>query len=173
MSANKMVGDEEELSVKHLNVIDDYFENGQDWLQAYRKVYPKAKLDSARTESAKLSKKLSKTSYFLEKLSRAKKIAEEKFEINRSWLLEQNKIVYESAMAGDCIPTKEGSYIKLDRAAACKALDQLTKMIGEYAHGKDEESKARIAQLEQELEVLKTQKLTSEVYLQALKGLKA
>ena len=86
--------------------------------------------------------------------------------------LEQHKKVYESAMTGDTILTESGSYIKLDRNAANKSLDQLTKMIGEYATSKDGEAKEKIAQLEKELEVLKTQKLTADTYLQALKALK-
>lgn len=163
---------EKELSIKHLNVIDNYFDNGQDWIKAYKAVYTKAQPESVRTESAKLSKKLSKTSYFSEKLTKVRKISEEKFQINREWLLEQHKRVYESAMAGDTILTESGSYIKLDRNAANKSLDQLTKMIGEYATSKDGEAKEKIAQLEKELEVLKTQKLTADTYLQALKALK-
>jgi thymidylate synthase len=163
---------EKELSIKHLNVIDDYFDNGQDWIKAYKAVYQKANENSARTESVKLYKKLSKTQYFFEKLTKVRKISEEKFQINREWLLEQHKKVYESAMTGDTILTESGSYIKLDRNAANKSLDQLTKMIGEYATSKDGEAKEKIAQLEKELEVLKTQKLTADTYLQALKALK-
>ena len=69
---------EEELSDKHLNVIDYYFENGQDWLKAYRAVYPKAKENSVRTESAKLSKKTLKNLIFSEKLTKVKQAAERK-----------------------------------------------------------------------------------------------
>jgi hypothetical protein len=52
--------------------------------------------------------------------------------------------------------------------------EEQNKMLGHHKDFKlkDVETKDRIAQLEKELEVLKTQKLTADTYLQALKGLK-
>jgi hypothetical protein len=54
------------------------------------------------------------------------------------------------------------------------AIQEQNKMLGFHKDSrlKDSESKDRIAQLEKELEVLKTQKLTADTYLQALKALK-
>jgi hypothetical protein len=61
-----------------------------------------------------------------------------------------------------------------DSRGAVAAIQEQNKMLGHHKDFKlkDVETKDRIAQLEKELEVLKTQKLTADTYLQALKGLK-
>lgn len=135
-----MCDTDEKLSEKHKQVIDLYFSEIDEKLtdvgkriKAYSTVYTRASENSARTESFKLFQNLSKTQYFSQKLTEQKRIAEEKFQINREWLLEQRKKVYESAMLGDV--DKDGN-VRLDRSAANTALDGLTKMIGEYAETK-------------------------------------
>jgi len=170
---------EKPLNKRQKELIVKYFLYEEDILRAHREVYPKCNEVSVLTEAYKKLKKLRGTSFFkakeaekLRKEQEFKEEIEEKLKIDREWLLEQNKKVYESAMEGDFIVTEAGGYTKLDRQAANKSLDQLTKMLGEYANPKDDESKARIAQLEKELAVLKTQKLTADTYLQALKALK-
>lgn len=133
-------GQEKPLIKRHKEFVDEYFFNGNKAYDAYRKVYPNAKENSARTKSYQLLQTVEKSSYFqsleaekLQKEQEFKKEVEKKFNIDREWLLAANKRIYDSAMEGDFIPTENGSYQKLDRSAACKAIDQITKIVGEYA----------------------------------------
>lgn len=124
------------ISPKHKTFLDAYFSNGRKAYEAYREVYTKSSEASAKTECYKILRKLQKSSYFLHKTEEIKKKADQKYGVSRDWLIMQNKFIYESAMAGDQIPTGTGFYLKIDRASAVKAIDQLTKMLGEYADTK-------------------------------------
>jgi len=127
---------EKALPEKHKAFIDEYFANGLNATQAYQTIYPKAKPESAQKQSSFLLKKLELTSYYTDLSNKKAESLQESFGIDRKWLIEKHKEVFESAMKGDYIQTEKGGYKRIDRAAANKALDQLCKMLGEYAEVK-------------------------------------
>lgn len=127
---------EEKLSAKHKVFLDIYFANNKDSILAYREAGFKCKEEYVYKQSQELLKKLQKTGYFLTKNEEYKKILDEQHGINRDYLIKELKECLDSAKIGDYIPTENGGYTKIDRTNWLKAIDQMTKMTGEYAETK-------------------------------------
>jgi 4-hydroxy-L-threonine phosphate dehydrogenase PdxA len=119
---------EKELSDKHKRFIDLYFEYKLNAFKAYKEVYPKAQEASALTESAKLLKKLRKTSHFIKKTSKNS----EKSEISFEWWTKQLKKVASIGLGELEIEKTNKEGIKyttkhMDLKASSDALDKLAK----------------------------------------------
>jgi hypothetical protein len=67
-----------------------------------------------------------KSPYFVQKCSELEK----NYGVSFEWAIQKNKEILEDAMAGDLIPTENGSYTKKDRMAALKGVKQITDLFG-------------------------------------------
>ena len=117
---------EKELSDKHKAFVNIYIQNGRNASEAYRTVYGEKEGTTANTLGSRLFKRVEKSPYFVQKCSELEK----NYGVSFEWAIQKNKEILEDAMAGDLIPTENGSYTKKDRMAALKGVKQITDLFG-------------------------------------------
>lgn len=175
---------EKELSEEEKLFCDIYIERTKNKTEVMQILRPHLKDKSAADLASRMWKKVENSRYFAEKsrefvencgLSKKGQIQLLSEIVARS-LKGKPKLQFNAeSMSYEPMKDDDDKIVyEYDPKNVIAAIAEQNKMTGFHKDSrlKDSEAKEKIAQLEKELEVLKTQKLTSDVYLQALKALK-
>lgn len=135
----------ETLCVNHRLFIAEWFRNGRNGTQAYRKIYNPEASEEVASVSASQILALPKVKEAVER--RLKQMADAA-EVNSEWSLSNLKYIAERCQQAEPVMefdreekcmVKTGEY-KFDSAGANSAIDKINKMLGCYAAEKSEQA---------------------------------
>lgn len=175
---------EDDLSVDEIIFIEAFLHNGNNATEAYKVISPTSSESNAKSQGSRWLKKCKSTQLFAEKLHEIRN----NYGITMKMQIERLNSIYERSMEHKVklefdpdqkkmVQKVDGNgnlVFEYDSRGALGAIKEQNEMLGFHKDSKMKgiEAKEEIAQLKKELEVLKTQKLTADTYLQALKTLK-